>query len=98
MEIANIPDLLNYEVLDGEIEHIPTPYEEALHSNEVLQNLLNENAAILAEKIEELEDREERIEAIRQALANISATPTLSSLKIFLQAVKTALGETYGST
>lgn len=98
MEIANIPDLLTYEVIDGEIEHIPTPYEEALHSNEVLQNLLNENAAALAEKIEELTDREERIEAIREALSNIGTTPTLSSLKAFLQAVKSALGETNGST
>lgn len=104
MQIANIPDIEKYETEEGEIEHIPSPLEKALQDVASLQTMLHEEAEALAEKVQELanvsaalSDREERLNAIKTALENIGAIPTLSSLTTFLTAVKAAIGEYYGT-
>lgn len=97
MQIANIPDLSIFETEDGEIEHILNPLEQALQDKDTLQTMLNENAAVLAEKIQELSEKEAIIETIRDAVSNIGTIPTLSTLTTFLAAVKAALGDANGS-
>lgn len=51
MQIANIPDLTEYEAEEGVIEHILNPLEKALQDKETLQAMLNEEAEVLAEKV-----------------------------------------------
>lgn len=104
MQIANIPDLTEYEAEEGVIEHILNPLEKALQDKETLQAMLNEEAEVLAEKVQELADvsaaladREGRLNAIKTAIANIGTIPTLSSLTTFLAAVKAAIGDNYGT-
>jgi len=100
-EISNIPPSIDYKAIDGVIEHILTPYEEALEDINDLQADLAEKVeqynTIMREYIEVLADDEakrSRLERIESLIQGLGDGMTLTKLIQFVKNLKAIIAET----
>lgn len=100
-EISNIPPSIDYKAIDGVIEHILTPYEEALEDINDLQADLAEKVeqynTIMREYIEVLADDEakrSRLERIESLIQGLGDGMTLTKLIQFVKDLKAIIAET----
>lgn len=100
-EISNIPPSIDYKAIDGVIEHVLTPYEEALEDINDLQADLAEKVeqynTIMREYIEVLADDEakrSRLERIESLIQGLGDGMTLTKLVQFVKDLKAIIAET----
>ena len=100
-EISNIPPSIEDEAIDGVIEHILTPYEEALEDINDLQADLAEKVeqynTMMRESIEVLADDEakrSRLERIESLINGLGDGMTLTKLIQFVKDLKAIIAET----
>lgn len=107
-QISNIPPNIEYRAIDGLIEHILTPFEEALEQINDLQADLAAAAVEIAEKTEQIrqdalnymelladdEAKAARLERITSLLSGLGGVLTLSKLIEFVNGLREILSET----